>query len=456
MVGTKFDVMAKENELIFKDRENYLTYNENEIKEKLNDLKPTLLKFYLKDAARDNKWFTSIELDLDKENEILEKGITAFEIWSNNELLYNMCFKGDNTDIWKDWLLKIIQKFRSEQKEINEDVKKFLKKYPDIINYTDIKIKEILNKEKFRHSTRSKEKILEIRNQNIENELNGLLTKLFNRLDDDESWEKIAILVQKANDTYNSEILLKIIEAINCKRGEIGFEKFKNIFKVLFELLKIISLVAGAIFLKTLLNTFIGTVVSIIGGIILITLEVNRYNNDEPTINVRLKNCFKNIGFLIGECLIQTYQRSLLKDSVKLIKKQVKKNASLSKENANNINKEIVKENTTVKKEVYLELLKACINLMAENPDIEWALEKKEITVLAEGYTKIKMAVSLDSTTLLQVYPDFMSELCDLETSIKNKIASNIKEDTCNESLEEITTLLSGIESPELTLKLTK
>ena len=67
-----------------------------------------------------------------------------------------MCFKGDNTDIWKDWLLKIIQKFRSEQKEINEDVKKFLKKYPDIINYTDIKIKEILNKEKFRHSTRNK------------------------------------------------------------------------------------------------------------------------------------------------------------------------------------------------------------------------------------------------------------------------------------------------------------
>ena len=79
MVGTKFDVIAKENELIFKDSENYITYNENEIKEKLNDIKPTLLKFYLKDAIRNNKWFTNIELDLDKEKEILEKDITALD-----------------------------------------------------------------------------------------------------------------------------------------------------------------------------------------------------------------------------------------------------------------------------------------------------------------------------------------------------------------------------------------
>lgn len=455
MVGTKFDVMAKENELIFKDSENYLTYNENEIKEKLNDIKPTLLKFYLKDARRNNKWFTDIELNSDKEKDILEKDITAFEIWSNNKLLYNMEFEYGDVNIWKKWLLKIIRNFRSEQKEINEDIKKFFKKYPDAINYTDMQINEILNKEKFRHSTRSKEKILEIRNQYIENELNGLLTKLFNRLDDEDSWEKIDILIQKANDTYNNEILLKIIEAINCKREEIGFEKFENILKLLFELLKIISVVTGPIFLKTILNIFtfkfLGTVVGIGSGLFLILFEIDSWTECESTV---LSTALKNIVLLICKCLIQTYQRILLKNSVKSIKKQLKKNASVSKKDLNNTNKEIVKENTAVKKEVYLESLKECINLMAENPDIEWTLEKKKVMILAEGYTKIKKTSSLDSVTLLQAYPDFISELCDLETSIKDKILANNKDTTYDKDLEEVATLLDNIKTPEIALKL--
>lgn len=455
MVGTKFDVMAKENELIFKDSENYLTYNENEIKEKLNDIKPTLLKFYLKDAARDNKWFTSIELDLDKEKEILEKDITAFEIWSNNKLLYNMEFEYGDVKRWKKWLLKIIRNFRSEQKEINEDIKKFFKKYPDAINYTDMQINEILNKEKFRHSTRSKEKILEIRNQYIENELNGLLTKLFNRLDDKDSWKKIDILIQKANDTYNSEILLKIIEAINCKRKEIGFEKFKNILKLLFELLKIISVVTSPIFLKTILNIFtfksLGTAVGIGSGLFLILFEMNNWIECDSTV---LSTALENIVLLICECLIQTYQRILLKNSVKSIKKQLKKNASVSKKDLNNTNKEIVKENTAVKKEVYLESLKECINLMAENPNIDWTTEKKKIMILAEGYTKYKKTSQLDNITLLQTCPTFMSELCDLEIAIKNKIAASKKEDVYEEDLAEITTLLDNIKTPEMALKL--
>ncbi len=455
MVGTKFDVMAKENELIFKDSENYLTYNENEIKEKLNDIKPTLLKFYLKDAIRNNKWFTDIELDLDKEKEILEKDITAFEIWSNNKLLYNMEFEYGDVNIWKKWLLKIIRNFRSEQKEINEDIKKFFKKYPDAINYTDMQINEILNKEKFRHSTRSKEKILEIRNQYIENELNGLLTELFNRLDDEDSWEKIDILIQKANDTYNNEILLKIIEAINCKREEIGFEKFEKILKLLFELLKIISVVTGPIFLKTILNIFtfkfLGTVVGIGSGLYLILFEIDNWTECESTV---LSTALENIILLICECLIQTYQRILLKNSVKSIKKQLKKNASVSKKDLNNTNKEIVKENTAVKKEVYLESLKECINLMAENPDIEWTLEKKKVMILAEGYTKIKKTSSLDSVTLLQAYPDFISELCDLETSIKDKILANNKDTAYDKDLEEVATLLDDIKTPEMALKL--
>lgn len=457
MVGTKFDVIAKENELIFKDSENYITYNENEIKEKLNDIKPTLLKFYLKDAIRNNKWFTDIEQDLDKEKEILEKDITAFEIWSNNKLLYNMEFEYGDVNIWKKWLLKIIRNFRSEQKEINEDIKKFFKKYPDAINYTDMQINEILNKEKFRHSTRSKEKILEIRNQYIENELNGLLTKLFNVLDGEDSWEKIDILIQKANDTYNSEILLKIIEAINCKRKEIGFEKFENILKLLFELLKIISIVTGPIFLKTILNIFtfkfLGTVVGIGSGLFLIFFEIDSWTERESTI---LSTALKNIVLLICKCLIQTCQRILLKNSVKSIKKQLKKNASVSKKDLNNTNKEIVKENTAVKKEVYLESLKECINLMAENSDIEWTLEKKKVMILAEGYTKIKKTSSLDSVTLLQAYPDFISELCDLETSIKDKILANNKDTAYDKDLEEVATLLDDIKTPEMTLKLAK
>lgn len=320
-----------------------------------------------------------------------------------------------------------------------------------------MQINEILNKEKFRHSTRSKEKILEIRNQYIENELNGLLTKLFNGLDDEDSWKKIDILIQKANDTYNSEILLKIIEAINCKRKEIGFEKFENILKLLFELLKIISVVTSPIFLKTILNIFtfkfLGTAVGIGSGLFLILFEINNWIECDSTV---LSTALENIVLLICECLIQTYQRILLKNSVKSIKKQLKKNASVSKKDLNNTNKEIVKENTAVKKEVYLESLKECINLMAENPDIEWTLEKKKVMILAEGYTKIKKTSSLDSVTLLQAYPDFISELCDLETSIKDKILANNKDTAYDKDLEEVATLLDDIKTPEMTLKLAK
>ena len=93
---------------------------------------------------------------------------------------------------------------------------------------------------------------------------------------------------------------------------------------------------------------------------------------------------------------------------------------------------------------------------MKENPNIDWTLEKKKVMILAEGYTKIKKASSLDSVTLLQAYPDFISELCDLETSIKDKILANNKDTAYDEDLEEVATLLDDIKTPKMTLKLSR
>ena len=91
---------------------------------------------------------------------------------------------------------------------------------------------------------------------------------------------------------------------------------------------------------------------------------------------------------------------------------------------------------------------------MAENPNIDWTTEKKKIMILAEGYTKYKKTSQLDNTTLLQTCPTFISELCDLEITIKDKIAANKKEDVYEEDLAEITTLLDNIKTPEMALKL--
>ena len=451
MATEQYKVMEQNNELVFKNTNNDLLYNENEILEKINKVKSTNLDVFVEDA---HKWTDRTNLTLSKDI-IVNRNVDGLKIYSNNGLVYHIYTSFKANSIWAKWLFGIVKKIDNEQKEISDDVKIFFKKYSDAINYTDMQINEILNKEKFRHSTRSKEKILEIRNKYIESELNGLLTKLFNRLDDEDSWKKIDILIQKANDTYNSEILLKIIEAINCKRKEIGFEKFENILKLLFELLKIISVVTSPIFLKTILNIFtfksLGTAVGIVSGLFLILFEMNNWIECDSTV---LSTALENIVLLICECLIQTYQRILLKNSVKSIKKQLKKNASVSKKDLNNTNKEIVKENTAVKKEVYLELLKECINLMAENPNIDWTTEKKKIMILAEGYTKYKKTSQLDNITLLQTCPTFMSELCDLEIAIKNKIATSKKEDVYEEDLAEITTLLDNIKTPKMALKL--
>ena len=447
----QYNVMEQNNELVFKNTSNGLLYNENEILEKISKVKSTNLDVFVEET---HKWTDRTNLTLN-EDIIVNRNVDGLKIYSNNGLVYHIYTSFKANSIWAKWLFEIVKEIDNEQKEISDDVKIFFKKYPDAINYTDMQINEILNKEKFRHSTRSKEKILEIRNKYIESELNGLLTKLFNRLDDEDSWKKIDILIQKANDTYNSEILLKIIEAINCKRKEIGFEKFENILKLLFELLKIISVVTSPIFLKTILNIFtfksLGTAVGIVSGLFLILFEMNNWIECDSTV---LSTALENIVLLICECLIQTYQRILLKNSVKSIKKQLKKNASVSKKDLNNTNKEIVKENTAVKKEVYLESLKECINLMAENPNIDWTTEKKKIMILAEGYTKYKKTSQLDNITLLQTCPTFMSELCDLEIAIKNKIAASKKEDVYEEDLAEITTLLDNIKTPEMALKL--
>ena len=117
-------------------------------------------------------------------------------------------------------------------------------------------------------------------------------------------------------------------------------------------------------------------------------------------------------------------------------------------------NGEIKKEDIPVRKEIYLESLKECIKLMTENPNIDWTIEKEKIKILTDGYVEIKKTSKLDSYLLLQKYPNFISELCDLEISIKDKIKNIKNEETYEEDAEEITTLLDNIKTPEMTLKL--
>ena len=119
-----------------------------------------------------------------------------------------------------------------------------------------------------------------------------------------------------------------------------------------------------------------------------------------------------------------------------------------------NNNLEIKKEDIPVRKEIYLESLKECIKLMTENPNIDWTIEKEKIKILTDGYVEIKKTSKLDSYLLLQKYPNFISELCDLEISIKDKIKNIKNKKTYEEDAEEITTLLDNIKTPEMTLKL--
>lgn len=387
--------------IIFRNKENNLIYYEDEILKKIKELelKKVIIVFKDKnyDLALTNKSFYS-------------EYITNIIIMSNNQIIMNI--DNANQIMFSIWFKRLSNMIKSEQKIINDGIKSILEKNPNLINYSESQITEILNKKKLKYSLESKEKILEIRNASINNFIDNLCNS-----------NQINSKIQNAYNTYNDEILTKIIQTMDYNRKEILKKEINTIIRLLI-------IIAITILNKALLPK----VLFIIGEIVLIGLNVNPIKNNINQIKIG--------------------QRRKLKKALNLMNKE-KKEITLTKNNSlSNNSQEVSKEENKIRKDSYLESLKENINLMAENPNIDWTTEKKKIMILAEGYTKYKKTSQLDNITLLQTCPTFMSELCDLEIAIKNKINANKKEDVYEEDLAEITALLDNIKTPEMTLKL--
>lgn len=395
----------KKNDLIFKNLENGLIYYEDEILEKIKELnsKKIIIVYENKnyDLALTNSSFYTA-------------AITNIIIKSGNQTIITI----DNTNrVWFDnWFERLSNIIKSEQKVINDEVKRILEKNPNIINYSENQITDILNKEELKYPLESKETILEIRNKSIKKKANKFIDNLCNS-------SQINNEIQNAYNTYSNEVLTKIVQTMDYKRNEIFKKEINTIIRLLI-------IIAITILSKTLLPKFL----FFIGEIVLLGLNVNPIKNNISQIKIG--------------------QRRKLKKALNLMN-NTKKETTLTKNNVLSNNcQEISKEDNQIRKDSYLESLKENINLIAENPNIDWTTEKKKIMILAEGYTKYKKTSQLDTITLLQTCPTFMSELCDLEIAIKNKINANKKEDVYEEDLAEITTLLDNIKTPEMALKL--
>lgn len=395
----------KKNDLIFKNLENGLIYYEDEILEKIKELnsKKIIIVYENKnyDLALTNSSFYTA-------------AITNIIIKSGNQTIITI----DNTNrVWFDnWFERLSNIIKSEQKVINDEVKRILEKNPNIINYSENQITDILNKEELKYPLESKETILEIRNKSIKKKANKFIDNLCNS-------SQINNEIQNAYNTYSNEVLTKIVQTMDYKRNEIFKKEINTIIRLLI-------IIAITILSKTLLPKFL----FFIGEIVLLGLNVNPIKNNISQIKIG--------------------QRRKLKKALNLMN-NTKKETTLTKNNVLSNNcQEISKEDNQIRKDSYLESLKENINLIAENPNIDWTTEKKKIMILAEGYTKYKKTSQLDNITLLQTCPTFMSELCDLEIAIKNKIDANKKEDVYEEDLAEITTLLDNIKTPEMALKL--
>lgn len=415
---------TKETGLIFRSLGDNLIYSDEEMTQKINNLKAKEIIVHYNSS--DSNFFYNLELTeypLVSNNTRKIKEIT---IKSNNRVIMTIY----NTErvkfpIWFDNLSKLV---KEDYGEICKEVKEFLIKYPNIINYTDNQLDEMIKKEKLKRSDESKLKILEVKKQTIKDIACSLYDYDSNQINNE---------VQNICSTYNDEVLTKIIQAINCDRKDINIEILKAIFKLLV-------IEGGVIFLKKLSNL-----------IFLPTPAFILIASFSGFMTYMCKKDFYISNFLLS-FLSKINQSKKLKKELKLIKKQMKKKTMLQNNALNDNELNISKENSKEKKDTFLESLKECICKMKENPNIDWTLEKKKVMILAEGYTKIKKASSLDSVTLLQAYPDFISELCDLETSIKNKILANNKDTAYDEDLEEVATLLDDIKTPEMTLKLAK
>lgn len=401
----QYNVMEQNNELVFKNTSNGLLYNENEILEKISKVKSTDLDVFVDKR----KWTDRTNLTLNKDI-IVNRNIEGLKIYSNNGLVYHIytSFKANN--IWAKWLFKIVEKFDNEQKEISDDVKSFFEKNENIFNYNYEQINTILNHSSFKHPTQSKRKIMEIIGKKFKTESETTYNNICNSKQIDKN----------VLNNYSEEIKKIVLEKIKLLyRDIIGI----NLIALSIPLL--IKLWLICVYAESILLTLGCSLLLLIAGAIIHDSYI------KPGLFKFIK--YKRILHMLNP----------------------KNEKTLSHINSlSNNTLETKKEDIPVRKEIYLESLKECIKLMTENPNIDWTTEKKKIMILAEGYTKYKKTSQLDNITLLQTCPTFMSELCDLEIVIKNKINANKKEDVYEEDLAEITTLLDNIKTPEMALKL--
>lgn len=401
----QYNVMEQNNELVFKNTSNGLLYNENEILEKISKVKSTDLDVFVDKR----KWTDRTNLTLN-EDIIVNRNVEGLKIYSNNGLVYHIytSFKANN--IWAKWLFKIVEKFDNEQKEISDDVKSFFEKNENIFNYNYEQINTILNHSSFKHPTQSKRKIMEIIGKKFKTESETTYNNICNSKQIDKN----------VLNNYSEEIKKIVLEKIKLLyRDIIGI----NLIALSIPLL--IKLWLICVYAESILLTLGCSLLLLIAGAIIHDSYI------KPGLFKFIK--YKRILHMLNP----------------------KNEKTLSHINSlSNNTLETKKEDIPVRKEIYLESLKECIKLMAENPNIDWTTEKKKIMILAEGYTKYKKTSQLDNITLLQTCPTFMSELCDLEIAIKNKINANKKEDVYEEDLAEITTLLDNIKTPEMALKL--
>lgn len=408
MAIEKYNVMEQNNELVFKNTSNDLLYNENEILEKISKVKSTNLDVFVEET---HEWTDRTNLTLN-EDIIVNRNIEGLKIYSNNGLVYHIytSFKANN--IWAKWLFKIVEKFDNEQKEISDDVKSFFEKNENIFNYNYEQINTILNHSSFKHPTQSKRKIIEIINNKFENKAETIFNNICNSKHIDKN-----IL-----NNYSEEIKKLVLE------------KIKSLYRDII-VINLIALSIPLLIKLWLICVYAESILLTLGCSLLLLIA----------------------GAIIHDSYIKPGLFKFIKYKRILHMLNPKNEKTLSHINSlSNNTLETKKEDIPVRKEIYLESLKECIKLMTENPNIDWSIEKEKIKILTDGYVEIKKASKLDSYLLLQKYPNFISELCDLEISIKDKIKDIKNEEAYEEDAEEITNLLNSIESPGPALKLTK
>ena len=404
----QYNVMEQNNELVFKNTSNGLLYNENEILEKISKVKSTDLDVFVDKR----KWTDRTNLTLSKDI-IINRNVNGLKIYSNNGLVYRIYTSFKANSIWANWLFGIVKKFDNEQKEISDDVKSFFEKNENIFNCNYEEINTILNHSSFKHPTQSKRKIIEIINNKFKTEADAIFINIQNSRHIDKN----------IFNNYSEEIKKILLEKI----------------KPLYQDIIVINLIALSI--PLLIKLWLISVV----------------DYESILLGLGCEFFLLIAGAIIYDSYIKPGLFKFIKYKRILHMLNTKNEKTLSHTNSlGNNNLEIKKEDIPVRKEIYLESLKECIKLMTENPNIDWTIEKEKIKILTDGYVEIKKTSKLDSYLLLQKYPNFISELCDLEISIKDKIKNIKNEETYEEDAEEITNLLNSIESPGPALKLTK